>query len=92
MNAASIKAATEAGTDFSAQSGLSKSSLCPEEQVRQRNLTNLAYTRMKNDSYQYQQRLIDEETWNNYSLPGFGKGPVIYVGFGNKEVNSSPMI
>ena len=63
MNAASIQAAIEAGIEFSAQSGLSKSSLSPEEQVQQRNFTNLAYTRIENDCYQYQQRLIDEETW-----------------------------
>ena len=63
MNAASIQAAIEAGIDFSAQSGLSQSNLTPEEQVQQRNFTNLAYTRIENDYYQYQQGLIDEETW-----------------------------
>ena len=63
MNAASIQAAIEAGIDFSAQSGLSQSNLTPEEQVQQRNFTNLAYTRIENDFYQYQQGLIDEETW-----------------------------
>ena len=63
MNAASIQAAIEAGVDFSAQSGLSQSNLTPEEQVQQRNFTNLAYTRIENDYYQYQQRLIDQETW-----------------------------
>ena len=63
MNAASIQAAIEAGIDFSAQSGLSQSNLTSEEQVQQRNFTNLAYTRIENDYYQYQQRLIDEETW-----------------------------
>ena len=63
MNAASIQAAIEAGVDFSAQSGLSQSNLTPEEQVQQRNFTNLAYTRIENDYYQYQQGLIDEETW-----------------------------
>ena len=63
MNAASLQAAIEAGIDFSAQSGLSQSNLTPEEQVQQRNFTNLAYTRIENDFYQYQQGLIDEETW-----------------------------
>ncbi len=63
MNAATIQAAIEAGIDFSAQSGLSKSNLSLEEQVQQRNFTNLAYTRIENDFYQYQQKLIDEETW-----------------------------
>ena len=63
MNAASIQAAIEAGIDFNAQSGLSQSNLTPEEQVQQRNFTNLAYTRIENDYYQYQQGLIDEETW-----------------------------
>lgn len=63
MNAASIQAAIEAGIDFSAQSRLSQSNLTSEEQVQQRNFTNLAYTRIENDYYQYQQGLIDEETW-----------------------------
>ena len=63
MNAASLQAAIEAGIDFSAQSGLSQSNLTSEEQVQQRNFTNLAYTRIDNDYYQYQQGLIDEETW-----------------------------
>ena len=63
MNAASIQAAIEAGIDFSGQSSLSQSNLTPEEQVQQRNFTNLAYTRIENDYYQYQQGLIDEETW-----------------------------
>ena len=86
MNAASIQAAIEAGIDFSAQSGLSKSSLSPEEQVQQRNFTNPAYTRIENDYYQYQQRLIDEETWaKNYSLSGLGLRTVIYVGLVAKK-------
>ena len=93
MNAASIQAAIEAGIDFSAQSGLSQSNLTPEEQVQQRNFTNLAYTRIENDYYQYQQRLIDEETWKkNCFLSGLGTETVICVGYGSKEVNSSPMV
>ena len=93
MNAASIQAAIEAGIDFSAQSRLSQSNLTSEEQVQQRNFTNLANTRIENDYYQYQLGLIDEETWEkNYSLSGPGITIVICAGYGREEVNSSPMI
>ena len=93
MNAASIQAAIEAGIDFSAQSRLSQSNLTSEEQVQQRNFTNLAYTRIENDYYQYQQGLIDEETWEkNYSLSGPGITIAICARYGREEVNSSPMI
>ena len=93
MNAASIQAAIEAGIDFNAQSGLSQSNLTSEEQVQQRNFTNLAYTRIENDYYQYQQGLIDEETWGkNYSLSGPGITIAICARYGREEVNSSPII
>ena len=93
MNAASIQAAIEAGIDFSAQSRLSQSNLTSEEQVQQRNFTNLANTRIENDYYQYQLGLIDEETWEkNYSLSGPGITIAICAGYGREEVNSSPMI
>ena len=71
MNSASVHAAIEAGIDFHSQKNGSNIQLS-EESIQQRNYANLAYARIENDYYQYQQGLMSEEVWQRKLLSIIG--------------------
>ena len=71
MNSASVQAAIEAGIDFHSQKSGSNIQLS-EESIQQRNYANLAYNRIENDYYQYQQGLMSEEVWQRKLLSIIG--------------------
>ncbi len=71
MSSASILAAVEAGIDFYGQKSRSNIQLS-EESIQQRNYANLAYIRIENDYYQYQQGLMSEEVWQRKLLSVIG--------------------
>ena len=71
MNSASVHAAIEAGIDFHSQKNGSNIQLS-EESIQQRNYANLAYARIENDYYQYQQGLMSEEAWQRKLLSIIG--------------------
>ena len=65
------QAAIEAGIDFHSQKSGSNIQLS-EESIQQRNYANLAYNRIENDYYQYQQGLMSEEVWQRKLLSIIG--------------------
>ena len=67
MSAAGILAAVEAGIDFYSQKSGSNIQLS-EESIQQRNYANLAWIRIENDYFQYQQGLMSEEVWKRKLL------------------------
>ena len=71
MNSASVHAAIEAGIDFHSQKNGSNIQLS-EESIQQRNYANLAYARIENDYYQYQQGLMSDEVWQRKLLSIIG--------------------
>ena len=71
MNSASVHAAIEAGIDFHSQKSGSNIQLS-EESIQQRNYANLAYARIENDYYQYQQGLMSDEVWQRKLLSIIG--------------------
>ena len=67
MNANVILTAVEAGIDFHSQVSDPNIQLS-EELVQRRNFAHLAWGRIENDYYQYQQGLMSEEVWKRKLL------------------------
>jgi len=91
-NANTILKAIEAGIDFHSQVSDPNIQI-PKESVQRRNFAHLAWGRIENDYYQYQQGLMSQEVWKKsfFQLLA-GMRTAIYGKFGVDVNNILKMI